>query len=65
MDAWYLSYNRFEKRITRQWDEKGFDWNRRHLNILPYAYRTLMVWSAINSKKISEKNKPISNPTLF
>ncbi len=55
MNAWYLSYNRFEKRIIRRWEKRGFTWNKSHLNLLPYAYRTVMFWAVQQNTKINAK----------
>lgn len=65
MKAWYLSYNRFEKRIIKQWKKKNFKYNAGHIQLLRYSYQTLLFWTIQNSDKISEKNKPAGHPVLF
>jgi hypothetical protein len=65
MNSWYMSYNRFEKRIIRIWKKEGFKYNDGHIQLLRYSYQTLMFWSVAKYKKISEKNKPVGHPTLF
>lgn len=65
MNAWYLSLNRFEKRIIKQWEKRGFRYNAGNVQLLKYAYDTVMFWSVAKEKKISEKNKPVGHPTLF
>ena len=65
MKAWYLSYNRFEKRILKKWNKKGFNYNAGNVQILRYAYDTLMFWSVLKEKKVSKKNSPIGHPKLF
>ena len=37
MNAWYLSYNRFEKRIVKRWEKRGFKYNAWHVQLLKYA----------------------------
>ena len=54
MNIWYLSYNRFEKRIINEWNRKGIKYNSGNINILKYAYKTLLIYST--DKKISNKN---------
>lgn len=65
MKAWYLSRNRFKKRIVKRWEKQGFKYNNGHVQLLDYAYNTIMFWSIMRSKKISDKNKPVGHPTLF
>lgn len=60
-----MSYSRFETRIIKSWKKRGFMYNSSHVHILKYSYQTLMFWSILRSKKISEKNKPVGHPTLF
>lgn len=54
MNIWYLSYNRFERRILNEWNRKGIKYNSGNINILKYAYKTLLIYST--DKKISNKN---------
>ena len=65
MDSWYTSYNRFENRIIKRWDKRSFDYHAGQINILKYAYRTLMFWSSVNNKKISKKNRVDTTIKLF
>ncbi len=65
MEAWYLSRKRFEKRIIKRWEKRGFKWNKGHLTLLPYAYNTLMFWAQYNQPKVSQKNQEVGHPTLF
>lgn len=65
MNAWYLSYNRFEKRIIKRWNQRGFRWNNGHLALLPFAYRTVMFWARYKQPKVSQKNQTVGHPTLF
>ena len=66
MEVWYLSYDRFENRVIRKWNKKGFNWNKSHLNLLHYAFRTSLFWCIVKNKgKISQKNQIIAHPKLF
>lgn len=57
MRLWYLSYNRFENRIIKSWDKKGFKYNSSHVGILKYAFRTVQYYSNIERQKVSKANK--------
>ena len=65
MNAWYLSYERFEKRIKSRWDKKKVKYNRGNVNILKYSYKTLMFWTVVKEGKISKSNKKHGHPRLF
>lgn len=65
MKVWYISYNRFEKRIVSKWKQRNFIYNQGHLNILRYAYQTATFWAMVNRSKISEVNKQKGYPKLF
>ena len=66
MIAWYTTYPRFEKRILSSWKKRKFAYHAGHVNILKYAYRTLVYWSCVKGEKISEKNKiDVDNLSLF
>lgn len=58
MNIWYLSYNRFEKRIIERWNKSGFKYHNGHINALRHAYETLLVWRC--DEKISAKNKRLA-----
>lgn len=62
METWYLSYERFVKRIIKSWIKKKFNYNAGNVNILKYAYLTTTFWASVNNKKISKKN--FNEPTL-
>lgn len=65
MKAWYLSKSRFEIRIRKHWEKKGFKYNAGNINILKYSFRTLLYWSNFKNQKVSKINKVDVNPTLF
>jgi len=65
MKVWYLSEQRFKSRIVRRWEKRGFDYNAGHLNILRYAYRTLLYWSNLKKEKVSQTNRVDIHPKLF
>ena len=57
MEAWYISYNRFEKQIIKRWIKRKFNYHNGHINILKYSYRALVYWASLKNKKISMKNR--------
>jgi len=65
METWYTSYNRFEKKIIKRWDKRSFDYHDGHVNILKYAFRTLMFWASVKNKEVSENNRVETTIKLF
>lgn len=64
MKVFYLSQNRFTKRIEKKWIKDGFKYNSGHTNILKYAYRTVLYYANIEKQRISKVNKLETQPKL-
>jgi hypothetical protein len=65
MEALYLSQKRFENRIIKRWDKRGFNYHAGHIQLLKYSYRALMFWATKKGERISDKNKVNVHPKLF
>jgi hypothetical protein len=66
MRIWYLSYDRFESRIKKSWDKKGFKPNKGNINILKYSFRTVVYYSNLEKQRVSKRNRfDTSNLKLF
>ncbi len=65
MKVWYLSEQRFKSRIIHRWEDRGFEYNAGNVNILRYAYRTLLYWSNLKHEKVSARNRVETNLKLF
>lgn len=65
MQAWYLSEERFKNRIVKDWERNGFNYNAGNVNILRFAFRTIMYWATLNNNKVSKKNQVDIHPKLF
>lgn len=48
---------RFTKRIKRQWNERGFNFNEGHVQLLRYSWQTRLYWGAVRAEKASEENR--------
>jgi hypothetical protein len=57
MKAFYSSPQRFNNQIIKRWNKRGFKFNAGHLNVLKYSWKTLLFWSLLNRKKLSQVNK--------
>lgn len=56
MKAWYLSHKRFEKRIIKRWKKRGFNYNDGHMQLLKFAYQTIMFWTIWRNEQGSTNN---------
>jgi hypothetical protein len=65
MKTYYQSPERFEKSIIKRWDKRGFKYHYGHLNLLRYAYHTLMYWASKNGLKVSQTNRKETTLKLF
>lgn len=65
MQTWYLSEDRFKNRIVKEWEKRGFNYNAGNVNILRFAFRTVMYWATLNNDKVSKKNQVDIHPKLF
>jgi hypothetical protein len=65
MNVWYSSRNRFINRIKNRWKKQGFKPNAGQINILKFAYQTVLLYANIRNEKVSKINKMDINPKLF
>lgn len=65
MNSYYMSLDRFRKRIIKKWVKNSFNYHNGHINILSYSYRTLMFWASVRGKKISNKNRVETTIKMF
>lgn len=65
MKVFYQSQNRFNAKIIKHWEKKGFKYHTGHIQLLRFSFLTLKYWSCINGNRISEVNKVEINPKLF
>ena len=65
MKAWYLSEKRFKAAIIKQWEKSGFKYNAGHVNILRFAYRTVLFYENLNGSKVSKANCISTNQSIF
>jgi hypothetical protein len=49
----------------KDWNKRGIKYNAGNVNILRYAFRTLLFWSTIKGQKMSKINKVEIHPKLF
>ena len=65
MQSWYTSQARFNAKIIKLWEKRGFRYNQGHVQLLRFAYRCLMYHSSLKSEKVSRANKVDCYPGLF
>ena len=65
MKTYYQSLERFQNTIVKRWQKRGFIYHSGHLNILRYAYHTLMLFASLNGLKVSQMNRKETTLKLF
>jgi len=65
MNAWYISQERFNNRIIKNWKRRGFDYNPGHVQLLRFSFRCLLYHASLKSEKVSQVNRVNCEPSLF